>query len=550
MNLSSRVRRRIVGLVAMVVAFGWNVPSVSAHASLVASDPAPSAIVESSPESIRLDFSEPVSPSSDAISLFDSSGAPIRGGSVAQGDSSSSIVMNDVPELDDGIHVLAWRVVSADGHLVQGAYTFTVGAATTGVDLGELVGGVLSGRSGASGVDVALVAVRWVSFLAAVVALGTLAFLVSSRIDRSRATAIVLSSSIVLSASSLVHFAVQGVYVASTDWSGLVDSDVWAEVYDTRLGTGLVVRLVLAMLLVALVFAIPHHDVERADRRLASSWWQSSAALIGVAILVTFSVGGHPSATPLAGISVAVDTLHLGAIALWIGGMFAVLVAGRQDRTTITRLSSTATFAAPITVLTGMWQTWRIGGGWGDLVDTEWGRGVLVKVALVVVLLALGAVARQVVRRSVDDEWDPRPIGRLMRIEVVIALGVLAASSFIVGESPVVARPPAVYSATLAQGSLIVDLTVTPGVVGNNEIHVVVTPPGGALERIPSIEMRATPPGDGAVPIAVAVLGAGPNHFVGRVAFVAAGDWMLEILVRPDPSSSVRLSDVIPIEDL
>lgn len=546
---STFVGRVLLVLFATLVSLGWSASPASAHATLDSSDPAPSAILATSPEVIRLDFSEPVTLPADAVSLFDASGASIRGGSVERGESSSTAVFSGFPNLADGIHVVAWRVVSGDGHLVQGAFTFTVGSVdVSGVDVGDLVGSVLAGRSGATGVDTVLVIVRWVSFLAVVVALGGLAFLVAPFIDRRRVGALVLFSLVTLTLATVVHFAVQGVYLESTAWSGLFDADVWSQVLDTRFGVGALVRLGSVAVLVPLVFAISPDDDERARHRLSTSWWQSSTALAGAAILVTFSVGGHPSAVPLAGLAVLVDAVHLGAISLWIGGLVIVLAAGRDRVEVVARLSRTATYAAPIAVLTGAWQTWRIGGGFGNLSDTSWGRGMVVKIALVVVLLALGGVARLAVRRSVVDA--PVRLRRLVATEVVVALGVLAASAYVVGESPVVARQPAVYSATLAQGSLIVDLTVTPGFVGNNEIHVVVSPPGGALQRVQSLSMRATPPGEGRVPVTVAVLGAGPNHFIGRVAFTEPGDWVLEIVVQPDASSSVRLDELIPIEDL
>lgn len=548
-SLRSRLVAALVSLViAVIVALVGSSSPASAHASLDSSDPPPSSILESSPDVIRLEFSESVSPSADAVSLFDESGAAIRGGSVGSGGSPASLVLSGFPPLADGVYVVVWRVVSGDGHLVQGAFTFTVGALdTSGVDIGALVGDVLEERSGASGVDTVSVIVRWVSFVAVVTALGGLAFFVGNLVDRRRVGGVVLGSLVVLTLATLVHLAVQGVYLASTDWSGLIDAGVWGGVLDTRFGVGAIVRLVLISVLVLLVLVVPS-DHDRAGRLVTTSWWQSSAALAGVATLVTFSVGGHPSAVPLAGVAVLVDAVHMGAISLWIGGLITVLVAGRERPEAIGRLSRIATYAAPVAVVTGAWQTWRIGGGYGDLSDTSWGRGMIVKIAVVLVLLTLGGVARLAVRRSLGA--GPSRMRRLLGTEVVVALAVLAASAYVVGESPVVARQPDVYTATLVQGSLIVDLTVTPGVVGNNEIHVVVSPPGGALQRVESLEMRVTPPGDASVPITVSVLDAGPNHFVGRVAFTGPGKWKLEILVRPDRSTSVRFDEELTLDDL
>jgi len=543
--VTSRVRRILVAVtVATFGVIGVSAGSASAHASLESSDPAPSALLEESPSAIRLEFTESVTPAPDAIVVYDSDGDPIRSGVARVGESSSSIVLDGVPELSDGLYAVAWRVVSSDGHLVQGAYTFTVGSSIDGdLDVGALVGQVLSARDVAPGVETVLVLIRWLAYLAVVVALGSLVFHVDPKVDRERLGWMSLVSLVVLAVSAFAHFVVQGVYLTAGDWSASFDADAWSETWSTRLGLGLVVRLVLVAALVALVLAVPSADANRARERVATSWWQSSTALMATGVLVTFAAGGHASSVPLAGVAVAVDVIHLGAIAAWIGGLAVVVAAGRGSPEVAGRLSRLAVVAAPVAVITGLWQTWRIGGGIGELTDTDWGRGMIVKIAAVIVVVALGGVARIVVRRGAGE------VRRLVTVEVVLAVAVLGISAYVVGESPVVARTPAVFSTTLTQGSTIVGVTVTPGLVGNNEIHVVVSPPGGVLERIPSIDMRASSPDGEGAPLAVAVSGAGPNHFVGRVAFLEEGDWLLEFILQPDPASSFLLATEVPIKN-
>ncbi|MGA1754817.1 MAG: copper resistance CopC/CopD family protein [Ilumatobacteraceae bacterium] len=543
--MTVQLRRVLIAvLLAVFGVVGMSFGSASAHASLESSEPAPSAVLEASPSAIRLEFTEAVTPASDAVVVYDSDGDAIRSGDARLGKSSTSIVLDDLPELSDGLYAVAWRVVSSDGHLVQGAYTFTIGSSIPGdVDIGALVGEVLSARDVAAGVENVLVLVRWLSYLAVVVALGALVFHTNAHVDRARLGWLSLGSLIVLAGSSFAQFLVQGVYLTAGDWSASFDPEAWSETWSTRLGFGLVTRLVLVAILVALVLVVPSKDDHRARERVGKSWWQSSTALVATAVLLTFASGGHASAVPLAGVAVAVDVVHLGAIALWIGGLAVVLLAGRNRPEVVGQLSRLAVVAAPVTVITGLWQTWRIGGGLGELTSTDWGRGMIVKISLVIVIVALGGVARVVVRQEAPG------VRRLVVVEVVLALAVLGASAYVVGESPVVARTPSVFSTTLTQGSTIVGVTVTPGLVGNNEIHVVVTPPGGVLERIPSIEMRASSPDREGAPFSVAVSGAGPNHFVGRVAFLEEGDWFLEIVLQPDPASSFLLTTEVPIKN-
>jgi len=88
---------------------------------------------------------------------------------------------------------------------------------------------------------------------------------------------------------------------------------------------------------------------------------------------------------------------------------------------------------------------------------------------------------------------------------------------------------------------------VTPGTVGANEVHVILSPSGGTLERMESVTMRFLHPDTSLPPVAAQVVEEGPNHYTGRVALLSPGTWTLEVLVQPDPSTSVRLVADIPI---
>ncbi|MGA1649374.1 MAG: copper resistance CopC family protein, partial [Ilumatobacteraceae bacterium] len=119
--MTVQLRRVLIAvLLAVFGVVGLSFGSASAHASLESSEPAPSAVLEASPSAIRLEFTEAVTPASDAVVVYDSDGDAIRSGDARLGESSTSIVLDDLPELSDGLYAVAWRVVSSDGHLVQG----------------------------------------------------------------------------------------------------------------------------------------------------------------------------------------------------------------------------------------------------------------------------------------------------------------------------------------------------------------------------------------------------------------------------------------------
>jgi len=536
-----RISARLLGAVAGVVALTM-LPSplgspVSAHANLDSSDPSPSAVLEESPDEIFLDFNEPVEAAPDSVLLYDQTGETVPLGAPAMSSADATAMIASIPdELADGLYVVSWKVVSSDGHVAQGAYTFQVGDVAGDVDAGALLDGVLSDRGDPDGLSNLFVIARLVVYVGVTVLLGTLALVGARVVEGRRTWRLVFGSLAAAEVGTVVIFLLQSAYVAG-DWSGALDGDRWSEVLDTRLGVALVVRFVLLALLAMLSLAV----VEFPERR-STSWWRSSTALAAAGTVTTFAAAGHPSAAPLAGVAVAVDAVHLGAVALWFGGLVSLVIGDARDRDAVRWFSRTATFAVPVVIATGSWQTWRLGGGLTQLSDSDWGRAILLKSALVVVAATLGAFGRWIVHRD-----ESAPLRRLVAVESGFALVVLATTSFLVARPPEPVTPPAVYSATVSQGSLIADITVTPGTVGANEVHVILSPSGGTLERMESVTMRFLHPDTSLPPVAAQVVEEGPNHYTGRVALLSPGTWTLEVLVQPDPSTSVRLVADIPI---
>ena len=95
-----------------------------AHDSLISSDPADGATLETSPEQITLTYSADVLEVSPVVQISESdSGEPVELTPVIDGPT----VTAEIPEpLAAGTHTVQWRVVSSDGHPIEGSFTFTV----------------------------------------------------------------------------------------------------------------------------------------------------------------------------------------------------------------------------------------------------------------------------------------------------------------------------------------------------------------------------------------------------------------------------------------
>lgn len=539
-TMSKFFRARFVVALFAVIAL-WPSPA-SAHAQLDSSSPAPSSVLESAPSEIRLDFNEPVNPVARSIEIYNQEGQRIvLGEALVSPNDPTVLVAGDVPEIPEGLYVVAWRAVSNDGHAVEGAYSFQIGSSAPIVATDELIANVLSGQNGPNGLSWLMGVAKFAGFLGLCLLLGGLVMVAGGGIGSRRVVGMIGAGWVLAFISVAVLFVAQGPYTTAGSWSDLFDPALWSDVFATRLGKALVGRGVLLLVLLLLLSTLRHHF-----SRSLGSWWRSSATLVGFGIVVTLSISGHPSASPLSGVASMVDAVHFSSVILWIGGLLTIalgdVVKTAEARSVVDRFSRIATFAIPTAIATGMWQTWHLVPALGNITQTAWGRALLIKTSLVVVAATLGAFARWLIRRD-----DTRSIRRILTVEALVAVLALGVTAAMVSKSPEETATNAVFSTQLVAGDVIASVAVAPGRVGNNEIHLTVSTPNGSLSPVSGVTMRLTLPGSEIPTITAAVSELGLNHFVGTVAILTPGIWNLEILVEPDPSSSTRLTTEVPV---
>jgi copper resistance protein C len=118
------VRRFLVAAVALVAVLAVASPAW-AHAQLVAATPSQDATLTTSPATVELTFSEDLNPEFVTVALSNTTRQrlPTSTPSVA----GPTATVRPGGSLVDGVYTVAYRVVSADGHTVQGSYDFAVG---------------------------------------------------------------------------------------------------------------------------------------------------------------------------------------------------------------------------------------------------------------------------------------------------------------------------------------------------------------------------------------------------------------------------------------
>ena len=139
--------------------------------------------------------------------------------------------------------------------------------------------------------------------------------------------------------------------------------------------------------------------------------------LFGLALLP--SLGGHTSVQKPVAVLLPANIVHVLAMAAWLGGI-AVLVFALRAATAelepdartpllarvVGRFSALATIALPLLLLSGVVQSIVEVGSFGALLDSAFGRAVLIKIVVALAIVALGFVNRQrllpALRRATD----------------------------------------------------------------------------------------------------------------------------------------------------
>ena len=127
----ARARRSVRAVPAAALALALLTvvaPAAQAHDQLISTDPPDGAVLDTAPASVGLTFSEDVLDISTTVVVAGPDGSVPTTASV-DGTTVTAPLPADLP---DGAYTVTWRVVSSDGHPVQGSFGFTVQAAGPG----------------------------------------------------------------------------------------------------------------------------------------------------------------------------------------------------------------------------------------------------------------------------------------------------------------------------------------------------------------------------------------------------------------------------------
>ena len=433
----ARARALLLGAVVAALASGHTTPALAArpvprmHATLLRSEPSRDSTV-ATPTRIYLVFSEEVEPSLGGIRLVGPGGRIVTLKTAGDPRNVSALVAPVSAPLAPGSWRVEWRIVSEDGHPIDGDFGFTVSGGSAGAVAGAAPSSVpdeahdtasaapseravtsdsaaapARSASAMKDVPVPAAALRGLGVGALTALLGLLWFLGARRDPAPQPRADRLASMLAIATGVFLglHLVVWALAVSPT---GSLGGDQIRAMLASRVGRMELARAVLALLACwALVIA----------RR------QRLAIAFAVGAILVSSATGHSAAIhPEWGIPGR--ALHLLAAAAWFGGLLWLVTLDRSDAPAAIveaeRVSSLALTAVIVVTLSGVVQTRLFLPVWADLIQSPYGLIVLAKLAGVGVLVLFGAYHRFRVLPRLADEAVAQDFTVSLRREIVV----------------------------------------------------------------------------------------------------------------------------------
>ena len=451
-------RRAVLGAALSIVLLAP--VAVLAHGLLRSSVPKAGETVQLSPADLVLTFTERPEQRFTSIRLFGPQGAIALGPLRISGEPT---VAAAVPaQLPNGSYRVEWITAGLDGHPVSGSYAFVLAVPGQPMPTDSLPLAVDSALSSAAGELPTMTGtapsslatlLRWLTLAGVIGLIGAVTFRatviarVSLEIDReiasdylpaaSRAAAkLGALSAMIIIAAAVARLVLQSQLIHGNA-SALDSALLTSMLLETSWGRGWIAHVVAATIALA-AFAV----VARRPRRAG---WLVAGAAAG-ALAFSLAAVSHAAALPrFAALSVVANAIHVIAAAGWLGSLLMLFAVGlplalrldRADRWTVVRdivhtFSPAALAFSAIAVATGVVMTWTHVRTLDNLVGSDYGRILLLKLTLLGVTAGVGAYNWRRVRPSLRNEHTVARLRGSTAVELTLAAMVIAVTAVLI----------------------------------------------------------------------------------------------------------------------
>jgi copper transport protein len=544
------VLRRSWLVIAVVLAALTAVPSAFAHAILQESNPSNNSVVRTSPKTVSLRFNEAVETAFGSIRVYDCGGGRVDSGKILRPSKDSVAVQID-RRLARGTYTVTWRVISADSHPVAGAFVFNVKKATPGGSCKQVFGAKTPGT-----IDALFKFVRALDFALILLVVGgaiALAAVLRSAAPqlRTRLFRILAGLSFGLVVAAALCIVLQGAVAGGFGLSEAFRWDTVHSVLQTRFGHAFLWQIGIAIVVGAVALMASR------SRRL------EFLPLLALLLLPTISAAGH--ARTSGAWALVFDMTHIAAASTWVGGLgftvLALLLAG-EDRwplasRAVPRFSILAVVSVVTLIVAGSLRGYQEVRAFHGLWDTTYGQLLLVKIALVLPLLGLGAYNNRYavprLKQQIASVVEQRRFLRAAGTELAIMATILGVTAVLVTEPPAKASVavPKYATDTVPLGPLELNYIVEPAKTGPNTIHLYFfKPKSGFPASVDDAKLSATLPSQNLGPLRIPLTRIVPSHYTTSAGvFPQPGDWQVTVEVRRGAFQSYTQTVTVPIRE-
>ena len=424
-------------------------PAAWAHAALLKTFPTASAEVDTPPAEVRLVFDEEIQPRFAIVSVTDAAAHQQADGAVHRSASNPYEIDVPVKRSAEGWYLVFWRVISADGHPVRGAFTYRIGP-NPGPPPQFVIPSLTE-----TAVTPGLIALRWLTFISFMTAIGLLVLRtviarpVVSRVTgtslRTVSIAFGVAIAVALVATPIYVLLATAQFALRSFWSfgALVPlMDV------SQFGSGyLRLEVLLALLAAAGAAAIWLDRADRPRRSVAGLYSLCGALLAAGAVALVPGTAGHAAQTPPRALAVTLDWLHVSSGSIWIGGLVGLLVlwaALPADRRTaglavcVPRFSNVAFVSVVVLLGSGIGRAVVQLPTLASLWQTGYGKAIVVKAAILLAAMLVASVNLTRTRPRVRAQ-DP---GAVPLLRGLVSVEVVLVGSAVVAAAVLSSLPP------------------------------------------------------------------------------------------------------------
>ncbi len=328
----------------------------------------------------------------------------------------------------------------------------------------------------------------------------------------------------------------------------------WSVLTDTRFGMVWCARLLLALVLGLLMLWPAAHLL------------QLVAASVLIALLALI---GHAGATPgVAGrIHLASDMVHLLSAGAWLGGLPALMLllarTGRSREptwaavviTAAMRFSRLGIVSVGALLASGAVNSWNLLSGPRDLVTTDYGRLVLLKIGLFVAMVGIAAVNRYHLTPQLAAPAAMRTLRRNSLCEIglglcvllfVGALGTMAPTAHVHTSSSQV--PPDAAFVHIHTAKAMADVTINPGRAGTVKATIRISREDFTDFAAKDVRLALDPPTAGLKAVERATVRMADGTWqADTIALPQPGIWTVRVIIVPKAGQPIMLDAPVVI---